>query len=46
MNISYGLNSPEEFYAEVFFKYITNPEKASSCFPNITELIKNDLKSL
>lgn len=46
MNISYGLNSPEEFYAEVFWKYITNTDKAENCFPNITKMIKDDLASL
>lgn len=46
MNISYGLNSPEEFYAEVFWKYITNTDKTENSFPNITKMIKDDLNSL
>lgn len=46
MNITYGLDDMIEFYAEIFQKYIKDPETTAQIFPEFTALIKADIKSL
>ena len=46
MDITYGLDDAGEFYAEVFQKYVKNPEETGKIFPNLTLIIQEDMDSL
>lgn len=46
MGISYGVDDMNEFYGEVFQKYIKNPSKTREAFPNFTAIIQSDLDRL